>query len=447
METFPADIYRWSDGNNMSRRSVQMIETRTDSRLSVRINFGATVEHVKNLRGCAILTSLSIRYVYHDAEECTRLMVPLKEVLLSAKDLRCLKLDIGMPKSGCVIYEPPNTYCGLGFVDGEAMPPLEQLTIEDYPFDGLPMRHGVVSELDRWANAFDWSRLEHLDLKDTSLALRIMHSLTGLRHIKLDSLCRRQDIQTFFVDVPVGPESITTSGLQYIDMQSLLRHRHTLTALELHQTEDPSHPEEWNDNAIDVASLTRIRQECVEVEELRLDVARDGDWPWDLLQVIASFPRLRRLSIWFALGTDTDPTEPKVTFDAVKMLFKYVREHAAAQPGLLQECHIYSGCVRPIGLGYPSREAFWPEENSVHFVCKISARDDEAAQGVFTAECPRLRRKHNARLNAGIVVEHSSVETSAEEFWHDWQARNQDALEKLARCGPQKLDDWLRNSE
>lgn len=42
-----------------------------------------------------------------------------------------------------------------------------------------------------------------------------------------------------------------------------------------------------------------------------------------------------------------------------------------------------------------AREPHWLEENSTSFVCELAKRDDDAAQGLFRAICPKLSRELN----------------------------------------------------
>lgn len=61
-------------------------------------------------------------------------MQHFKQILLSCPNLRSLALDVHMPRGGCVVDGPCEAYCGLGLSQDERPPPLEELSIESYPW-------------------------------------------------------------------------------------------------------------------------------------------------------------------------------------------------------------------------------------------------------------------------------------------------------------------------
>ncbi|ORY58781.1 uncharacterized protein BCR38DRAFT_446553 [Pseudomassariella vexata] len=386
-------------------------------RPGVRIHTNSWSSHIfhkdKNpivhLRGNLNLHSLDIGTTYTGAEECLQTTQRLKCILLSCPNLRCLKLNLSLPSSRYIIYSEPSEYCGFGFTNGERPPPLEELELDGYPWgywtadtsSNDPFRqHGYPlkgREEDYWAETFDWSQLKRLSTHYSVFALQIMPQLISLRELD----CRGWDhdrVKTFHLNVPAALESITVSSFAGIGMDGLLRHGPKLKKLVIHQAE--ACQGRWRDAVVDAKTLRNVRDACPLLVELGLDVGRDGSWPYDILETLATFPRLRSLTIWFELGLghNQDPVEPYVTFSEAVKLFKSIRDHSPAQPSRLQRAEIISGSPPPIGLGLTAPSDFWPKQNSTSFVCTVSERDDEAERGVFSVVCPNLKKEENEML-------------------------------------------------
>lgn len=221
----------------------------------------------------------------------------------------------------------------------EKVPPLEELVISDYPwghesdvminpfFEGLQQTGypGKGSEIDYWAENFDWSRLNRLETAYVDFALKIMWKLTSLKEVNFSGSSSNDAIVRFYQQCPAALEAIGAESLQSITLDGVLRHGSALRKLQLHTVEDWGG--EWTKKALDAASLRCIRDGCPLIEQLSVDVPRGDGWPWEILDVLASFPRLRHLTICFELGLHCkdDPVKPYVTFTAVDTLFTYLR--------------------------------------------------------------------------------------------------------------------------
>ena len=362
---------------------------------------------------------------------------PLKEVLLTCPNLRLLTLDIGQPRTGCVVYAPPSEYCGCGFVNGQRPPALERLNLREYPF-AWPYMHGYPgngNEQNYWAEVFDWSRLKFLQVRDASLAILLMPKMKVLEEVVFESgFWDVEKVQQFYNEVPVTLKAITVDNIKSISTEGIVRHGAALRSLQVHQNE--GYRKNWSECVIDDESLIRIRNECPLIEDLRLDVARSGEWPKKTLSIFASFPRLRSLTIWFELGMQVDRgvVEPRVTFSAVQMLFQYLREYATSQPPQLQELCMHSGSPPSIGIGFPDALAFWPDYNSMKFVCRLADRDDEAAQGKLTCECPGL----NVESNRFLRGERRTEEKRSKEYDFTFESERL----RVARDGPMSQSEW-----
>lgn len=355
--------------------------------------------NIFTLHGCHNLRSLEVVATYTNAESCKRVTQPLKHILLSCPNIRVLTVFIGMPSGGCVVYSSPREYCGFGFINGERPPALEELNLFEYPF-GIEQRvpnssnettyfveHSIGyplkgNEEDYWVENFDWSQLKRLTAPSGNFALKLLPKLKTLKEVKLERAWDKDNVARLYEELSPSLEKIVVAS-EAISLGGILRHGSTLRELQIHQDED--YQGEWRKQAVTIDELKMIRESCQLIEDLRLDVTRQNDWPWDKLQIIASFPRLHHLEVWFELGLDNcdNPIQPHVTVTAAAMLFQYLRAHAPKQPSPLQTLRIRSGSPPPLGLGYPAPTAFWPESESTVFTMKLSERDDEIVEGRF----------------------------------------------------------------
>ncbi|KAF3766427.1 hypothetical protein M406DRAFT_351487 [Cryphonectria parasitica EP155] len=362
---------------------------------------------LRALEGCPNLQSLEVIHMFSTAETCLWVTRPLKRILMSCPNIRRLKLDIGMPTGGCVVRSPPNEYCGLGFRNGERpLAALEELDLVRYPFGapkpayckGYPLQ---VPEHDYWVEAFDWSRLKVLRFfGNAALALDLLPRLTSLREVALTG--DLESLRTFYRQVPAGLETMAIRKLEDVELDSILKHGPSLRTLKIHQDEmwSMDKPTMWADCAMNIQALRAIREACPLLEDLSLDLPREETWPYELLEILASFPRLRRLEIWFELGIldQGNPIRPYTTFHASQDIYRFLAERSPTKPSRLTELRIHSGAPPPLGFGRPSPRGLWPGRNRAEFVCKLSERDDETAEGIFSTICTQLNDSDNQFL-------------------------------------------------
>ncbi len=405
---------------------------------------------IASLCGNLNLVALDILGTYIAAKDCLEITQPLKKLLLSCPNLRDLSLQISQ-SSGCVMHSVPHEYCGLGFTNGERLPPLKSLRIKRYPWGSSPEESqgarwqipfsegypGQGREIDYWVNTFDWSKLRRLHSNSTDIAEKLMPKLTALKEIDIDEWGSRKPVPMaiFFENVPSMLELIKIPSLNSVGTSPLLRHGTHLRTLEIHQLE--RYNRNWDEGAMKGLDLVKLRDGLPCLEELAIDVSRnEGDWPHDVLDILASFPRLRSLELWFELGLSNrknPPPVPYLNFAAASWIFQQLRERSRLQPAALQHLHVHSGAPPPLGGGLYSYDAHWPEQNSTSFVCRVSERDVDAARGMFDVECPKLDRKQNellARIARG-VEEQSSPEMNQTAF-------------KVALNGPLEMEEWKR---
>lgn len=422
------------------------------------------------LAGSPSLFSLNVGFTYTSAMECREMTLALKQVLLSCPNLRRLKLDLHMPRSGCCVYGPPPGYNGCGFVDGQRPPALEDLEVVAYPFGfakrplqegsvtfdghddpGVPEYPGERDEVEYWAEVFDWSQLKRLKTSYMALSGRMMPFLTSLKTSETDRHYSDATgaVRQFYEQIPAALETIAVSTVASVGLKGIICHGKSLRELRVHKKE--SHRDDWRPATIDAATLVEIRKSCPGLETLALDIGRDGTWPYEILDMIASFPRLRHLTIWFELGVGSPlgtPVQPLVTFAAASALVSRIRDHAPRSPWCrLRTVEIISGAPPDMGLGYPSTAAFYPLHNSTRFVSTFSERDDEVTEGVFITTCPLLDdaqneqlQEHARRLDLGIAEQHDAKELYLEE--QDGPLARKHEAYMVARDGPFARNTW-----
>ncbi|KAK3670269.1 hypothetical protein LTR78_009823 [Recurvomyces mirabilis] len=364
------------------RDIMAMLEDCSEIRLHINLstadfNLDISEQWLTSLAGCQILASLTVTAEYTNAKECLAVTRPLKQIWLSCKNLRTLAIDIDLPSFGCCIYDEPNEYCGFGFVDKEEPTPLEELNIMNYPWG----QH----EREYWAYHLDWNMLKRVKFGCRGFGAIVVPRARALEEVSF--VCKHdwglvvdktQEFETKLRSVAVPCLDILT--IAKVPGLSL-----RLRFLTVHSYE---HTEAWKslENGGD-DSFDRLVELCPLLETLEIDMHRDGSWPYAKLERLAAgLPRLRDLSIWFALGRSDALVEPKVTVEVVAEMFILLRRHSRA----LEKVTIHSGAPSPIGLGYPTGRAFWPGQMSLTIVCEMAERDDERAAGRFYISCEEL---------------------------------------------------------
>jgi len=219
--------------------------------LPVRHGFTGPESNFHKLQNNTNLSKLEAEIVYKDDTDCLEATKPLKRILLSCPNIRSLSLDISLPQSGCMVYGPPDKYCGFGFVENEKLPPLEELAISAYLWGHEPSGvqdpvyggqmigyPGKGSEMKYWTENFDWSRLRRLKTAYVDFALKIMPMLTALKEVDFSGSGSDDDVVRFYQQCPTALEVIGAESLQSITLDGVLRHGRALRKLQLHTVED-----------------------------------------------------------------------------------------------------------------------------------------------------------------------------------------------------------------
>ncbi|KAH8765136.1 hypothetical protein BGZ57DRAFT_901747 [Hyaloscypha finlandica] len=379
----------------------------------VRERFMALVGN-QNLFSLSVHLGLQIEFV------CSEKMRALKEVLLSCPRLTRIPLlyvgPIITPPHG--MGEGPSfgaPYCGLGFSGGEKPLALEELGVTMYPWGREPTPHLVSikavycagypekgSEVDYWAEKFNWTQLRKLNDIPKVLAPKIAPKLTHLKEVVLEE--EYWDKSEFLEGIPTVLEVLSIPSWGHISNQPspIIRHGAALRKLTIHRQESEHNPRIF----LADTDLVVLCQSLPYLTELILDIARDtkkNAWPYSSLDIIAKFPSLKVVELWFELsnGWAASPT-PHLTVSAARELFNYLHQRSSN----IQSLKLRSGIPGrgppifgdpswgPSIFGGPS----WELQNSVYFLCKVSICDGDAADGYVIVTCPQLSTEMNAEL-------------------------------------------------
>lgn len=183
---------------------------------------------------------------------------------------------------GCIGLVIPNQYLGISFRNGERPPQLEELELAKYPFGRFnsDYREGYPADRDEeayWAEVFDWSRLRVLRTSMPGLAIKLLPFLTSLEELSLhntgwyaEALC------PLLMELPATLKAIEVDSVRCISWEVIVRHGVSLTKLRIHEMEKEAQSGDWSENALSDSSLVKIREQCLCIEQLALDVARHG---------------------------------------------------------------------------------------------------------------------------------------------------------------------------
>lgn len=413
----------------ITKSIVQILQSSPHTALEVLIT-GSTRDLLSQLSESTSVVSVSVDVRYYEAEECTKITHPLKQVLLSCPNLRKLSLNLAIPQGGCVWHEPPPEYVGIGFSAGERPPPLQHLCIPEYPWGYKERDTDIFNfncvgypeegyETDYWAETFDWSRLTHLDNASFHFANKLMRKLIALKHVRFSFIPGSKG-SLFFNAVPSALESICVPTLNTIGLGSLEQHAASLHKLYLHQ--EPLGTDRWREAIISMEDLILVCQTCPQLREIGLDLARDGnDWPYTKLDILATLSNIQRLEFWFELGnTPESPPRPDLTMTSASELFGYLAKRSST----LRSLYLHSGSPeRPGGL--VAEKSYWKSENAISLVCQHAERDDDAARGVSYITCPKLSDELNHKANRIIRGQRKLKARQSMALTLDWHSRDQ----------------------
>jgi hypothetical protein len=390
------------------------------------------------------LFSLSVHVAFVGEHACRATMRVLKQVLLSCPRLtRIPLLYVGPPEGVVELSRPGAPYCGLGLSGGERPPALEELGVAIYPWGWEPTAahlsmHNIrcaaypekVNELQYWAETFDWSRLRRLNDIPSLLGLDIVPKLIALKEVVFENRFNRQwDKATFLEQVPTELELVSIPGWSYVSRKPgpITRHGAALRKLTIHCMEP------WTSLVTD-ADLVALCNGLPHLTELALDIARDkneNDWPYSSLEIIARFPCLRSVILWFELGYGLPSLPiPHVTVSAAHHLFAYLRERNRN----IQRLELYSGAPSAANQATRTPISDWALQNSVRLLCEVSLLDGDAVDGFIRVTCPDFSKEMNAELGRRVKENREGRRGLAENAMG--------LLLEVALDGPLTLQEW-----
>ena len=358
----------------------------------VRLHTVMDTENTHTLHGNTNLSSLDLQLGARACLNGPLYMSRLKGLIISCPNIR--RLSINIPEDdGCGAFDE-DYYAGLGFAVGDKLPVLEELETFNYEFGGCAAKDDTAwerylaqsqlrfrkREVDFWYDSFDWSRLRVLCTDRADFAERLAPKLVALQEFVDRSWGPSNP--TFCDLVPSILESISAPTLKHVTLNGILRHSSRLKRLQLHQEEHTS----WREDCIDFASLQSIQRECALLTDLSLDLSQSEFWPYAAFNVLAAFPNLRRLQIWFQSPRRAECGLPTLDHAAAVHIFKYIRS-CSSQNGFshLRRVTLHPWGASPAGrVGGSFRDPNYAAPPI--YICELSANDREAAAGVFSVK-------------------------------------------------------------
>ncbi|KAI1323634.1 hypothetical protein F5Y16DRAFT_332315 [Xylariaceae sp. FL0255] len=357
-------------------------------------------EFLTGLVGNSNLYSLSAELWYYDERHCVGTSQVLKAVLLTCPNLTLVpRISICVPPTGWCGSDRavgnPQVYCGLGLSGSEKLPPLEEFGVHAYPWATVvnPDHPIQQTEMDYWANTFDWSRLRRLHSVPWGLALKMAPKLTVLEEVRLQTNFG-SELAEFLNMIPSRLTHLSFEGWakdeHRVDrswMQSITRHGATLRVFRL---ETPV--ERWRANTlITDEDLASICDETPYLEEIC--VARDNNDAHEsslnsTLGIYARLPQLRNLILWFRLGDTYKRDTRYLTASAAVRLFLSLRNQNKKLNRL--ELRVENPIERAWAF---DSSPMWDRDNSLTLVCEISNHD-----GAPKITCLELSARMNTEL-------------------------------------------------
>ncbi|KAK8078069.1 hypothetical protein PG996_004239 [Apiospora saccharicola] len=356
------------------------------------------------------LYSLSLDISVEQSEECAETMPVLKDVLLSCPNLRRHpELRTRWCHSGRMAYPltPMTSYAGLGFADGERPAAAwEELGLGEYMWHSMGSRGYPVDA-------------------DCRFPRILFPKLVGLRELRLkhdwNQATYEEDVVACLGDIVSPLEVLGLPRLKDEQMRgevtrwvgAIVRHGLTLRSLTMHTENWCSWRDPDRGMTAPVLELLLPNDEIASglsrLEELSLDLAWDADddgWPYRALDVIALFPKLRHVELWFRLRRGCLDDHPHLTIAAARHLAGYLHQRNPRLQRLVLRSGLgeWRSVQRTVGQerSVSRSELNWIDFNCVSYSCEfvmppLTDADDES--GILIT-CPELSRELNWRLRS-----------------------------------------------
>jgi hypothetical protein len=269
-------------------------------------------------------------------------MVSIHDALSSCPNITSLALRVtGL---GCSEW-PDRWNFPFKLEGGETYPTLKELRLEGYNFKEKPfdetdfgrgrgwmpypekMLHWVHSgnawkhlrylnmdpvqrnktNLDLWFDAMDWSQIESFALRGGSVPMEIAHRLDSLQQLKL--FTRDADADMDFFN-RVQRDTLTHLTIRQNPLPPLpiilSRQGQSLQHLEIRTEEVMS----VDSPAYDASELSLLSHMTPNLTNLSINVHRNGTWPIEVFDAIASIPSLRTLDLWLDITSECRRQKP-----------------------------------------------------------------------------------------------------------------------------------------
>jgi hypothetical protein len=193
---------------------------------------------------------------------------------------------------------------------------------------GYPPLPPEMSNLDRWLAAMDWSEIEELSFERCRNSDEIAEKLPS----RLHSLHKLESTDISFVE---GLPNNTLTNLTWVgrhkdsDLNSILaRQGATLQSLELrcHEMYCP-----YMRNKLNVSILPQL---APKLQRLSMNIPRNGTWPVQDLQILASLPRIRSLEIYSQLQSHCQKQRPHYSIHMADYMDKHGEDYCTGKERL-----------------------------------------------------------------------------------------------------------------
>jgi hypothetical protein len=268
-------------------------------------------------------------------------MASIHEALLHCPDIRSLDVDVSV--RGCSEW-PDRWNFPLDPNGGETYPVLRELKVRGYHFgnrgeatmmelffpelrndnDDSAQPHGMAgsapptSNLDLWASAMDWSKIEDFAIDADSVSEEVLEKLPPL----LKSL---RKLETTDLSLVKALRTNTLTHLTWIgpsedgDLAKILdRQGFSLRHLEFRCDERSCLPFRTNFN------ITTLHEKAPNLVHLSINVPRNGTWPLESLQSLVLLPKLRYLEIYSNIQSPCQQQKPS---KYASEFWDYLRKH------------------------------------------------------------------------------------------------------------------------
>ncbi|KAI0975410.1 hypothetical protein F4678DRAFT_420195 [Xylaria arbuscula] len=257
----------------------------------------------------------------------------IQTLLFASPSLKSFSLKIYGNYGGCQGLHIPRfgLVDALRFSGNERFPPLEELSLDGYRSN---VRQDVVEpEWEQWRRRFQWHKLRSLTIGPQSMRgfldlasgyATSLENLTVQVYDDADSSTNCPQLEHFLTTF-ASLQSLTVKGY-HLSLKPIQTHP-DLTHLCLHMPEhtlntDPSRP------TLDVKQLQELDETFPRLETLEIDINREGRWPEEILQVLATgFGTLQRLTLHLELGLSRFNAERRSPYE----------EHICLEPHLNKE--------------------------------------------------------------------------------------------------------------